>query len=315
MRNRPLRDRVVPGHPAPEATVRRSPAPLALLAALVAAAVLLAGCTVGGDESAGAESSQGDGAEAGAPLTAGGGGTGGAAEPASAPISIVSARVVPGKAVIRTGELVVRVEDVAAAAEQAARTALAAGGSVEAEERSSGGDGGSAVVVLRVPPAAFEATLRRLADLGEELERRRGTQDVTEQVVDLDTRIASQRASVARVRALLDRADTIGEIVQVEAELTRRTADLESLEARLAVLEEQVEQATITLRLEGEDGAGALAGGPLGFGDGLQAGWDALVAVGRAVGVTAGALLPFTPVLLLAGLLWRARSRRTPADA
>ena len=304
--------------------MRRFPPLVPALAALLAAAVLLAGCSGSGSEDA---TSMGDSS-----ASAGGGGepqgasaadgvTGGGAEESSgggatAPDRLgdrkvaLSSRAVPAQALILTGELVLRVEDVSAAADEAARTATAAGGHVEAEERSRGTDDGSAVVVLRVPPRAFDATLARLAELGEELSRRRGTQDVTEEVVDLDTRIASQRASVARVRALLDRANTIGEIVQVEAELTRRTADLESLEARLAVLAEQVEHATITLRLEGEDGITSLAGGPLGFRDGLDAGWAALVAFGRAVGVTAGALLPFTPLLLVVGgLLWR-RSRR-----
>jgi hypothetical protein len=294
--------------------VRRSPAPVPLLAALLAAALLLAGCSGGGSDATseagttassggGGESAPGDGAaDAAAPGGAGGG-------PGTI-TSVAAARVAPGKALILTGGLELRVEDVSRAADEAARTAVAAGGSVEAEKRSSSGDDGSAVVVLRVPPRAFDQTMTRLADLGEELSRQRDTQDVSEEVVDLDTRIATQRASVARVRALLDRANTIGEIVQVEAELTRRTADLESLEARLAVLAEQVEQSTITVRLQGEDGPGALAAGPLGFGDGLRAGWGALVALGRAVGVTAGALLPFTPLLVAGALLWRVRSRR-----
>ena len=295
--------------------MRRSPAPVPLLASLLATALLLVGCSGGGDAAteSGPPVSRGGGEESAGGGTADGAAPGGARAEASGPdtiTSVAAARVAAGTAVILTGSLELRVEDVSRAADEAARTAVAAGGSVAAEERSSGGDDGSAVVVLKVPPRAFDQTMTRLADLGEELSRQRDTQDVSEQVVDLDTRIASQRASVARVRALLDRASTIGEIVQVEAELTRRTADLESLEARLAVLSEQVEHSTITVRLHGEDGPGALAAGPLGFGDGLRAGWGALLALGRAVGVTAGALLPFAPLLVAAGLLWRARSRR-----
>ena len=299
--------------------MRRFPALVPALAALLAAAVLVAGCSGSGTEDAtsagdtaasgGADEATRDAATGGSEAASGGAAT--SPDRLGDRQVALSSRALPAEALIVTGELVLRVEDVSAAADEAARTATAAGGTVEAEERSRGTDDGSAVVVLRVPPRAFDETLSRLAQLGEELSRRRGRQDVTEEVVDLDTRIASQRASVARVRALLDRANTIGEIVQVEAELTRRTADLESLEARLAVLAEQVQDATITVHLEGEDGGGSLGGGPLGFRDGLEAGWDALVAFGRAVGVTAGAVLPFTPLLLVVGgLLWR-RSRRS----
>ena len=71
-----------------------------------------------------------------------------------------------------------------------------------------------------------------------------------------------------------------------------------------------VDLASLSLRLTAQDSLAAAAGGRLGFGDGLREGLDALRAVGRAVGVTAGALLPWSPVLLVAGaLVWRARRR------
>ncbi len=70
-----------------------------------------------------------------------------------------------------------------------------------------------------------------------------------------------------------------------------------------------MEQSTITVTLVGEEAAGAAAGGPRGFRDGLAAGWDALVVMTRAAGVTAGALLPFSLVLLVAALVWRVRRR------
>ena len=69
--------------------------------------------------------------------------------------------------------------------------------------------------------------------------------------------------------------------------------------------------AAIALRLAAEDAPPAAAGAP-GFRDGLQGGWEALVAVVRVTGATVGALLPFSPLLLGLGyLVWRAR--RTPA--
>lgn len=274
--------------------MRRSPALAVLLA------VLLTGCTAGGSSDSAAPAS----AEGGAALDA-------APPDAGADQAPVLGRVAPAPAVIRTAELSVQVKDVRGAADEAARLARGAAGSVEAEERSGTGDDASAVVVVRVPPAAFDALLGRFAALGEEQDRRLGTEDVTDQVVDLDSRIATQRASVARVRELLDRAGTLGEVVQVEGELTKRTADLEALEARLAALEKRVDLSTVTLRLTRSDDASV--GGALGFGDGLRAGWDALQAVGRAVGVTAGAVLPFLPLLLLVGFFGWKRAHRTAA--
>lgn len=220
-------------------------------------------------------------------------------------------RAGPAAAVIRTGDLEVVVADVRRAAEQAGGLVRGAGGSVESEERTSDDSSGSAVLRLRVPPAAFDDTLRALSALGKEQSRRLGSRDVTDQVVDLDSRLATQRASVERVRALLAEANTLGEVVQVESELTRRTADLESLQARLAALNASVELSSLTVRLRAES-ALAAGSGSLGFRDGLEKGWAALVTAARVGAVATGALLPFTPLLVaLLLLLWRVRTRRT----
>ena len=280
-----------------------------VLVPLALASLLLAGCS--GDaspmSSAGQETT-GVGADAG---TAGGAADAMTADSTAPQPPGALGRVGPAAAVIRTGELVVVVGDVRRAAEEAAGLVRGAGGSVESEERISDDSSGSAVLRLRVPPAAFDDTLRALSDLGKEQSRRLGSQDVTDQVVDLDSRLATQRTSVERVRALLGAADTLGEVVQVESELTRRTADLESLQARLAALNEQVDLSSLTVRLHATTGLAA-GSGPLGFRDGLQKGWQALLTVARAGAVATGAVLPFTPlVVALLLLLWRVRTRRT----
>ena len=72
------------------------------------------------------------------------------------------------------------------------------------------------------------SALDELAKLGTEESRAVQTEDVTEQLVDLDARLATQRASVDRVRALLARASTIGEVVshRVRADPARGRARL-----------------------------------------------------------------------------------------
>ena len=223
-------------------------------------------------------------------------------------VAVTDLRIAPGAALIRTADLEVRVDDVQESAEAAARTALDAGGRVQAEDRSGSGPDRSASVELRVPSDRFDAVLSDLGALGEEQSRQVSSEDVGEQVVDLQARLATQRASVDRVRTLLDEADALGQVVQIEGELTRRTADLESLEARLQSLEGAVALSTVVLRLHSQDGP--VVGQALGFGDGLRSGWAAVVTVGRVLAVSAGALLPFAPLLLLGG--WLAVRRRRP---
>ena len=290
-----------------------------VLSGVLLGAVLLAGCSAGSDQAA----SSAEPASAAYDESGGGGGTDPRSVKRSAPESAAASggassgdqdatstelRVAPGSALIRTADLEVRVDDVPQAAEAAARIARDAGGRVEAEDRSGTGRDRSAQVQLRIPSDRFDTALADLSGLGAEQNRRLSSEDVGTEVIDLEARLATQRASVDRVRALLDEADALGQVVQIEGELTRRTADLESLEARLQALQGQVSLSTVVLRLHSEDGP--VMGQALGFGDGLRSGWDALVTVARVVAVSAGALLPFLPLLLLAGWLVVRRGRR-----
>lgn len=284
-----------------------------VLSTVLLVALLLTGCTGGGSDDSAETASSVTGGDAGvaAPEAAAPDVT--TPEPAADRDVALDARVLPGDAVIRTADLDVEVEDLRRSADQAGQIARDAGGRVAADERTGSDGEGSATLQLRVPPAEFDAAVRDLAALGTERGRRLGTEDVSDAVVDLQARLNTQRASVARVTALLAEATNLGEVVQIEGELTRRTADLESLEARLAALEAQVELSTITVRLwtAGDQPAEP---GALGFADGLRNGWAAVTAVARVVAVTAGALLPFLPLLLVAGwFVVRARRSRPVA--
>ena len=174
---------------------------------------------------------------------------------------------------------------------------------------------------LRVPPTQFSSTLDSLGRLGRELSRTRSAQDVTTQVADTSSRVRSQERSVARVRALLSEADTIGEVVQVEAELSRREADLESLQAQLAKLEDVTALATIdvTFVSRGMQVVAEPEEDDLGFLTGLRGGWEAFVGIVLVALTVMGALLPFAIATTVLGvpayLLLRSRRRQSSATS
>ncbi len=159
--------------------------------------------------------------------------------------------------------------------------------------------------MLRVPADALDRTTEQVAGIGTVLDRSSSVLDATEEVVDLDARVASGRAGVDRIRALLAQADTIGDVVAIESELASREADLDSLTARLTARRDQVATSTLTVDLR-VPGGGGPDDEPPGFLSGLGAGWVGLQALGAAVGF----VIPFLPVVaVLVAVAWWVRRR------
>ncbi|MFI9208735.1 DUF4349 domain-containing protein [Streptomyces sp. NPDC053253] len=277
-------------------------------AALLTASLVLTGCGAGADDSAGGGKRDVSAAQAA---------NGGKAAPegaADAASGSEKAPTAPGKAaqpqhVIRTASLSVEVEDAAKALATARRAAAGAGGRVENESTERLDDTYVVSrVVLRVPQEQYDAVLTELAGTGKLLARKADAKDVTEQVVDVESRIATQRASVARVRALMQRAEKLADVVTLEGELSRRQADLESLLAQQSSLKDRTTLATITLELTEKEKPGADKEedeGRPGFGDALSGGWNALVGALAWVVIVLAALAPWLAVALIAFVVWR----------
>jgi hypothetical protein len=206
------------------------------------------------------------------------------------------------RSLVRSAEVTVEVADPAAGVRDVRAAAVAAGGFVAQEQ--SGADSGW--MVLRVPADALDRLVEQVSTFGTVTDRSTAVVDATEEVVDLDARVASQQASVARVRALLAEATSIGDVVAIESELARREADLDSLTSRLTALRDQVAFSTLTVDLRGPAaGVDDDDPAPVGFLEGLGAGWAGLLALGAGTGAVLGFVLPFVPVLaVLAGIAW-----------
>lgn len=232
----------------------------------------------------------------------------------------------PGSAVavhvIRTAKLDVEVKSVPKAV-AAARSAAEGAGGLVAEETTERIDDTHDLshLVLRVPQDRYDAVLRELAGSGKLLSRTSNAKDVTGQVVDVESRIATQRASVNRVRALMDQATKLTDVVTLEGELSNRQADLESLLAQQASLKDRTSLATITLELSEPYGSDKdPEDEDTGFLDALRGGWDAFVTMLRWIAVAVGATAPFLTAAAVLLILWRLLRgrlprRRTPAQA
>lgn len=218
------------------------------------------------------------------------------------------------RSLVRTATIELSAADVGKAVNQARDIATTEGGYSGREEVREE----SATLTLRIPSDQFDKALGDLSELGKVTSLDQSAEDVTEKVVDLDSRIATQRASVDRVRALLAKAGTVDEIVRIEGELTNRESDLESLEQRRQALGGQVAMSTVTIRISKSDVAPVVRQETGGFVGGLSDGWDAFLTAGGGTLRVLGAVLPFLLVLGIPAALvfrWRRRRRTAPASS
>ncbi|QKE84635.1 DUF4349 domain-containing protein [Arthrobacter sp. NEB 688] len=215
----------------------------------------------------------------------------------------------------RRADVSLEVKDVTRAASDLRAIAARQGGLVVAEEVSSDPAAQSSwgTITISVPTAKLDATLDEVAKAGKVLSRQTSTDDVTAQYVDTSARVETMKASVERVRLLMGRADRLADIVSLESELSRRQADLESMEQQLAGLDDRVTLSPVTVRLATGDVA-APTEEPTGFVAGLAAGWGAFTRSVQLVLTLLGAVLPFgVAVAVVLGPLLAWLRRRRPA--
>ena len=233
-----------------------------------------------------------------------------------------TARLAPAS-IIYTAQLTVRAHDVSSAAGQAAQIAEGAGGYVSSETAKVNPDHPSdatASVQLKIPVAAYSATLGELGHrLGSQLALQQQAQDVTQQVADVNSQVTSDQAAIAQLRALLSHAGSVGDLLSVQNQINQEESNLESMQAQQRALSHQTSYATVTLTILGPKAKPVLhrPKAPPTLATGFGAGWHALrVAVSWTLAFL-GAIAPFAVVLAVAGyVVYRGRrwlTRRRPA--
>ncbi|GLY17501.1 hypothetical protein Kisp01_45150 [Kineosporia sp. NBRC 101677] len=273
----------------------------ATIALAVGLAFLAGGCSAGSDESSGGASSA-NVAEDSAGFSSEGGT---ATEPAKKTTKVDPAALTDPAASrqIRTAEMTLQVDDVAEATVKVRGIASASEGLVQKEDSTFGArpGKGSSVITLRVPVDRLDPAIERVGELGRTLDLRTSSKDVTAQVADLDSRVLSQEKSVERLRALLAEADSVRDVISIEAELSTREADLESLQAQAAAVKDKAALSTLVVTLD-VPRAGAPEDDDSGFLAGLSTGWDGLKAGTVVVLTVIGVLLPIGVVLAVIGV-------------
>jgi len=164
-------------------------------------------------------------------------------------------------AAVRRGELARRatlsllVSDVGRALGAVRALAGAEAGDVTAlsdERPDSARDGHSADITIAIPSDRFDVTLDRLTAFGGVRARTVTAEDVGDQLVDDAARLRNLRRTEADMLRIMDRSGKIGEVLDVENQLSAVRESIERLDAESKALQHRVAYATIDVSLSSE---------------------------------------------------------------
>lgn len=225
--------------------------------------------------------------------------------------------------IIQNTSMDLQVEDVSKAYDDVERIAITAGGFLLDSSVSSNQDKPSATMTIRVPTDQYQGVVDHLRALAIKVENETSkADDVTDQYTDLQARLRSAQALEATYLGLLDKAQTIDDILKIQNYLTPVRTEIEQIQGQINVWDKLSSLATITVSLHSDTATPVppnnVHPNPLKAG---SAGWESSLLFLRAVGAGIFAVATFlwwlVPILLIvgAGFFLRYRTSHRPGSA
>lgn len=154
-----------------------------------------------------------------------------------------------GQKLIRKIRLTVETDDYQAFIEALNGKIAELDGYIEDMEASTSGSTPRATIIIRVPANQLSALTDGVAGIGNITYKHDSQQDVTLQYVDTESRISALRTEQERLLALLEQAENLSEVLEIEDRLSYVRYELESYERSLRALANQVSYATATVEV------------------------------------------------------------------
>ncbi len=214
--------------------------------------------------------------------------------------------------IVRNGDMSLVVEDIVDARDEIAQLAVRFDGYVVSSRISGEEQDMRGWISIRVPDDKFEQALAELRNLAVRVtSESTDSRDVTEEYIDLQSRLKNAEATESQYLALLEEAK-VEDAIRIYELLHQVRREIEQIKGRMQYLERTSSMSLISVRLEPEVTAKPL----------VRAGWSALEALKSAVrgivifgqwlGTIALWVLIFIPIwgTILGIIYWRRRRRR-----
>ncbi|MGH9872329.1 MAG: DUF4349 domain-containing protein [Pyrinomonadaceae bacterium] len=158
---------------------------------------------------------------------------------------------------LQNGDLTLEVENPAEAERKISLITDAVGGFVvnsESKQHDSGEPGKQYLevnLVIRVPAAQFQTAFDQILGTGSRvIQRKQTAQDVTEEFIDLEARIRTQKALELQFLEIMKQATKVPDALEVQRQIAEVRTEIEKLEGRKRFLENHASLSTINVSLQ-----------------------------------------------------------------
>lgn len=161
--------------------------------------------------------------------------------------------------IISSAELTLEVPTPIETQQRVATIAVALGGFVVTSESKQSESGSadpskqqlSVMLVVRVPAAQFDSAISQILNTGGRVIHKKVTgQDVTEEFIDLEARVKTQKALELQFLEIMKQATKVEDAMEVQRQIADVRTEIEKLEGRKRFLSNRASLSTITIALQ-----------------------------------------------------------------
>lgn len=151
--------------------------------------------------------------------------------------------------IIKNANLGLEVVDVKASYQKLLDFALAHQGYETSRNEYKNNDYLTLYATIRIDPMQLDAFIEYAGTIGEMINVQISSSDITESYYDTQTRLATMKKSLARYDDFMTRAQTIEEVLQVQAQINQITVEIESLTGMLRMWDSLLDESTVTIEI------------------------------------------------------------------
>ncbi len=208
--------------------------------------------------------------------------------------------------IIKTGSLSLDIEKYDDAEVKILEIVKSQGGFVSKSNNTVNASGSkSGTITVKVPADKFDLLVSEISKIGKVVNQNIQASDVTEEYVDLESRLKTQKELEQRLIKLLDeKAVKLSDVIEIEEKLASVRQKIESIEGKMKLLKSQSDLSTLTINVYEPSMLSTSSGGGF-FYELKQAIKKGLSGFTKVIAVLIVFIISVIPVLLLAYIVYR----------